>query len=164
MARGNYRREAIYRQVGWGGIIRYTLVMDSEPSSGFREIDHTADWELQVWAPDFPALLACAARGMYALSETTLSETPRVERQFVLSSTDRETLLVDFLSELLFYAEDQGLAFDKFHLNLSAKGLLASVAGADIQNQEKEIKAVTYHQLTVQSTARGLQVNLVFDV
>jgi len=38
--------------------------------SGFREREHTADWELQVWAPSFSGLLEQAARGMYALSGT----------------------------------------------------------------------------------------------
>ncbi|MBE9524036.1 MAG: archease [Chloroflexi bacterium] len=138
--------------------------MVSKPSSGFQEIDHTADWELQVWAPDFPALLECAARGMSALTEITLAKEPRVFREFVLPRTDRETLLVDFLSELLFFAEHQGIAFDTYNLKLNANSLVASVEGAAIENQAKEIKAVTYHRLSVQSTDRGLEVNLVFDV
>jgi len=138
--------------------------MISKPSSGFREIEHTADWELEIWAPDFPSLLACAARGMGALSEITLAKAPRVYREFTLLYNDRETLLVDFLSELLFYAEDQGIAFDNYHLKLSANSLFASVEGAAIEVQAKEIKAVTYHRLSIRSAARGLEVNLVFDV
>ena len=138
--------------------------MISKPSSGFREIDHTADLELEIWAPDFPSLLECAARGMVALSEITLAKAPRVVREFTLPYTDRETLLVDFLSELLFYAEDQGIAFDSYHLKLSANSLFSSVEGAAIKKQDKEIKAVTYHRLSIRSAARGLEVNLVFDV
>ena len=38
------------------------------PPHGYREIEHTADWELKVWAPDLRGLLEQAARGMYALS------------------------------------------------------------------------------------------------
>ena len=39
-----------------------------QPEFGFREHAHTADWELEVWAPDLPALLEQAAHGMYAIS------------------------------------------------------------------------------------------------
>jgi len=138
--------------------------MASKPSSGFQEIEHTADWELHVWAPDFLILLEQAARGMSALLEITLAETPRVERSFELSFFDQETLLVDFLSELLFYGEDQSIAFDNFDLELSAGNLYASLEGAAIRDQAKEIKAVTFHCLSVRPTAQGLEVNLVFDV
>ena len=132
--------------------------------SGFREIEHTADWEIHVWAPDFPALLEQAARAMGALSEISLAKAPRVHRSFVLQFFDQESLLVDFLSELLFYGEDQGIAFDKYDINFNEDSLFAWVEGAAIVNQAKEIKAVTYHCLSVRSTARGLEVNLVFDV
>ena len=44
-----------------------------QPEFGFREHAHTADWELEVWAPDLPTLLEQAARGMYAISGVQLA-------------------------------------------------------------------------------------------
>ena len=132
--------------------------------AGYREIEHTADWELQVWAPDFPVLLETAARGMYALAHTTLMETARTSCTFELSSRDRESLLVDFLSELLFLGEEENLAFDEFRLSMDGNNLKAQVLGAPIREQVKEIKAVTYHRLQVRQTDTGLEVNIVFDV
>jgi SHS2 domain-containing protein len=38
------------------------------------------------------------------------------------------------------------------------------VEGAPIQTQSKEIKAVTYHNLEIRETSRGLEVSIVFDV
>jgi SHS2 domain-containing protein len=132
--------------------------------TGYTEIEHTADWELKVWAPDMSALLEQAARGMYALADTRLAPGPRQERCFELACTDRESLLVLFLAELLFFAEIEGLAFDTFSLDLSAETLSARVAGALIASQGKEIKAVTYHRMQICETGRGLEVNIVFDV
>ena len=134
------------------------------PASGYREVEHTADWELHVWAEDLPALLETAARGMYALSGTRLAPGPRVSREFEIPFTDRETLLVDFLSELLFYGEDGGLAFDACDLQFDGSTLKVRAEGAPIQSQDKEIKAVTYHRLQIRSTGRGLEANIVFDV
>ncbi len=132
--------------------------------TGFREIEHTADWELNVWAPDMVNLLEQAARGMYALSHTQLADGDKIERTFHLAFADRESLLVDFLSELLFYAEDEDLAFDDFHLELDRSSFKARIGGAQIKDQAKEIKAVTYHGMAVRETERGLEVNIVFDV
>lgn len=132
--------------------------------SGFREVEHTADWELQVWAPDILGLLEQAARGMLHLSQIKLREDVRINRELRLPIQDRESLLVDFLSELLYLAEDKNLAFDEYQLEIQDETLLASVRGAAIEVQAKEIKAVTYHRMQVRETELGLEVNIVFDV
>jgi len=132
--------------------------------AGFREIEHTADWELHIWAPDMVTILKMAAQGMYELSHTHLSDAPRVERSITIPFSDRETLLVDFLSELLFYGEDEDLAFDDIKLDFNGTELKAQISGAKIELQAKEIKAVTYHRMAVRETGSGLEVNIVFDV
>jgi SHS2 domain-containing protein len=138
--------------------------MMGNTSAGFSEIEHTADWELEVWAPDMATLLAQAAKGMYVLSETRLQPGPRVDRSLVFSIFDLETLLVDFLSELLYLGEDEGLAFDTYELDLDGERLRAQISGAPIASQAKEIKAVTYHNLEIREGDRGLEVRIVFDV
>jgi SHS2 domain-containing protein len=134
------------------------------PIAGYREIEHTADWELHVWAPDLAALLEQAARGMFALSGAKLKTGDRIERKIELQAEDAETLLVTFLSELLFAAESEGLGFDIYKLHLDGYHLQAELQGAELCGQNKEIKAVTYHRLAVKETGNGLEVNIVFDV
>jgi SHS2 domain-containing protein len=134
------------------------------PERGFREVEHTADWELEAWAPDLVGLLEQSARGMYTLSGTHLQTGPRLEREFRITWTDPEILLVKFLSELLYLSEQENLAFDRFEFKLETGSLAVRVAGAPVATQDKEIKAVTYHNLAVRQTPRGLAVNLVFDV
>lgn len=135
-----------------------------EPLAGYREIEHTADWELHIWAPDFSGLLVQSARGMYALTLMQLENEPRVTRQLEIVHSDREGLLVDFLTELLFISEDEGLGFDTFELEINDDRFNAHLTGAPIRFQAKEIKAVTYHHLHVRETERRLEVNIVFDV
>jgi SHS2 domain-containing protein len=72
---------------------------------------------------------------------------------------------VQFLSELLWIEQDQHLAFD--HITVKTDGdynLDAELRGSTIAQLDKEIKAVTYHNLAVQSSSAGLHVNIVFDV
>jgi SHS2 domain-containing protein len=132
--------------------------------SGYLEIEHTADWALRVWAPDLTALLQTAAEGMYALSQTRLKPDSRTVRHFEIPYVDPESLLVDFLSELLFFGEDQGIAFDDYELRISDDRLEVLACGAEIQQQSKEIKAVTYHGMQVRQMDYGLEVRIVFDV
>jgi SHS2 domain-containing protein len=132
---------------------------------GFREHAHTADWELEVWAPDLPCLLEQAARGMYALAGMRLQSGATQMRSVNLQAADAESLLVQFLTELLWLEQEEGVGFDGFSLHIDSRfNLQADLHGYAIASLDKEIKAVTYHNLAVQTSALGLQVNIVFDV
>lgn len=139
-------------------------LMMEKSVAGFRELEHTADWQLEVWAPDLPGLFAQAALGMYELSGIRLDSASRVREELELESRDHESLLVEFLHELLYLGESQGLAFDEFNIKVEDARLSAQVSGAPIAGQNKEIKAVTYHDLKIQEGPRGLEAKIVFDV
>jgi len=130
----------------------------------FEEIPHTADWSLRVWAMDLPVLFIEAARGMVAIAGTRLAEGPRTSRTIVSIAPDHESLLVSFLSELLYIGEQEKLAFDEFKIKIEAERLSAEVVGAPILSIDKIIKAVTYHNLQIRQTSKGYEVEIVFDV
>jgi len=132
---------------------------------GFEEIPHTADWSVRVWAQDLPSLLAESARAMNALAGTVTDPGPRVERAFASEGPDIESLLVAFLSELVYYQEqDHGLAFDTFDVRMSDQQISVTMEGSQITSVDKAIKAVTYHNLKVEETSRGYEAVIVFDV
>jgi SHS2 domain-containing protein len=138
--------------------------MMADENFGFTEIGHTADWALQVRAPDLPALFRLAAEGMFALMEVDLEPGPRVARSIELSGIDTESLLVSFLSEVLYLGEIEGLGFDRFDVTLRDSALQAVVEGAPLAGQKKSIKAVTYHNLAIRRAPGGFSVTIVFDV
>ena len=130
----------------------------------YEEIPHTADWSLRVWAGSLPALFAEAARGMNALAGVRLAEGPRTLRTFEAAAPDPESLLVTFLSELVYAAEQEKLGFDIFRITVEGETLKVEMEGAPLLSLNKAIKAVTYHNLRIQQTARGYEVEIVFDV
>ena len=138
--------------------------------AGYREIEHTADWELEVWAQDLPGLLEQAARGMQHLAGLRLQEVPARLLELQLTAADAESLLVTFLGELLYSIEQHQLGFSAFDLQVSqlpdqaGLELHASLHVQPLLALDKEIKAVTYHRLQVQRTPAGLCTRIVFDV
>jgi len=135
----------------------------------FEELPHTADWSLRVWAANLNQLLSESARGMNALTGVRLAENPRVRRTFTASAPDVENLLVSFLSELVYFADVDRLAFDHFDIHLDMEAgqpfrLSATLHGAPILSSDKAIKAVTFHNLQIQQTPLGVEVEMVFDV
>ena len=138
--------------------------MHSTTPFGFREISHTADWELEVWAPDLESFLEHAARGMYHLTHLELVSQPRLTRNFEIKFSEPETLLIDFLTELIYLTESEKIAFNDFNLQIQGDRLNAKLSGSKIESLAKEIKAATYHNLEIREYKNGLIANIVFDV
>lgn len=134
----------------------------------FEELPHTADWALRVWAPDLAGLLTESARGLAALTGAQLASGARLSRRLQLEAADGESLLVVFLGELVYLAEQAAFGAAEVQvLRLEGAGpfrLEVELHGGQIQSMHKAIKAVTYHNLRIRRTARGLEVELVFDV
>ena len=137
-------------------------------AAAFEEVEHTADRALRIFGSDLRELLINAARGMNSLmvKETTASSATAEKTVAVeLEAMDAEELLVDWLNELAFWAEMEMLVFDRFNLHeVTPTYLNASISGSKVQQLEKHIKAVTYHNLAVIRTAGGLSATVVFDV
>ena len=131
---------------------------------GYLELEHTADWALKVWAPDLPTLLITAARGMYALSGIQTDPNSIQAKSIQLESTDAEGLLVDFLSELLFLAELEHVAAIEFETSVNDSSLIAEIRTGNIIKIQKEIKAITYHNLKIIQKKDLFETVIIFDV
>ena len=133
--------------------------------SPYREVDHTADWALHVWAPTPEELFVEAARGMYALAGAQAQPGATVRRRIELAAEDHESLLVAWLQELLYISESEELVFTGYRIEyLDATHLRAEVEGGPMAQRVKAIKAVTYHNLKINRTADGYETTIVFDV
>ena len=104
---------------------------------GFQEIPHTADWALRVWGEDLPALLSESARGMNWLAGVLLDKDNRIQRVIECAGTDPESLLVAFLSELVYHTEHDHLGFDQFEFQRKSDRLKVTMTGAPLQAYSK---------------------------
>lgn len=134
--------------------------------TGFEEVEHTADKALRIFGSNLKELMIGAARGMTQLMVGDVSKiSTEIQKSMRLQAVDSESLLVEWLSELAYWAETEMLVFKKFRITeLTDTHLQASAWGAKAAELEKHIKAVTYHNLEIIKTPKGLEVTIVFDV
>lgn len=139
---------------------------ETVPTPGFEEVEHTADWALRVRGRDWPEFLVNAAYGMASLLVVEPAAIPlEVERQVELDAFDGESLLVNWLGELAYWAEAESLVFHQFDLaRVTPTHLQAVVRGGYVPTLQKHIKAVTYHNLEIVTTNEGFEATIVFDV
>jgi SHS2 domain-containing protein len=130
----------------------------------FEEIEHTADVALRVYGRDRSELFVNAAYGMFSLMADWQDVPPSSEQEISLDAIDDETLLVGWLSELLYFHEMEDMVYTSFEiLSISPTTLRAIVWGTERWDPQTAIKAVTFNDLDIKKTAEGYTVTIVFD-
>lgn len=132
----------------------------------FQVVEHTADWSLRVRGSNLAHLLVSAAYGMASLLVADIETLGFDEWRLIeVEAFDRESMLVEWLSELAFFAERDGVVYREFEVHVASPELArVTVRGTRPPQLHKHIKAVTYHNLEVIETAQGLEAVIVFDV
>ncbi|MFQ6014329.1 MAG: archease [Anaerolineae bacterium] len=130
----------------------------------FEEIPHTADLAIRVYGRDLRELFTNAACGLFSLMAELPAE-ESVRREITLEGSDYETLLVDWLNELIYLHEVEGETYSHFAIEtLSPRGLKTRVAGGPTIRKTRAIKAATFHDLSIEETPEGYVATVVFDV
>ena len=131
--------------------------------------DHTADLGLRIRAPDLDTLFAEAGRALFAaIVEDPDSVLSRQQLQINLTDDDRELLFFDWLKELLYHFDSQHLLFSRFQVQVGDAGLRATAWGEPLDENRHvllhEVKAITYHGLTVEQADDGWLAEVIVDI
>ncbi len=137
--------------------------------SGFELRDHTADIALYAWGDSLPALFCSAAAGLYATIGDLEVDGKCHAVTLSLEAGDAESLLHDFLSELHFRFETRGEVHSDFGFDrLDEHVLSVKMCMARVDHQksvfDREVKAVTYHDLEITQSDGRFEVTLILDI
>ena len=128
------------------------------------ELENTADAAIFVSASNLRSLFQAAAMGMYSIAGVQHDDRGKnIKKQLHLSEVNLETLLISFLSELLFILEN-GLFFNEFHINIEDCELRGMLIGFRVLSVEKEIKAATFCDLQIKKIRGIFSTKIVFDL
>jgi SHS2 domain-containing protein len=84
-------------------------------------------------------------------------------------SSDAASLLVDWLSQLLYLHDGEGWLFSDFRVGLEGDTeLVAEARGEELDLSRHEmkllVKAITYHQLALEQTPEGWRAQVYVDI
>jgi len=132
-------------------------------------IDHTADIGIEAFGATLPELFSNAAFAMFDIIADLEKVENRVECHLEITGVDREQLLVNWLGELLYLHDVKNYLFKNFLItNLTDTRLSASVQGEMfVENKHiinTEIKAVTYHALSIVREELQWKARVIFDL
>jgi len=134
----------------------------------FEILNHTADVGIIAYGSDMKEAFANAAKGMFSLI-TELDDVEEIEyRDTELTSSDQESLLVEWLNELIYLFDVENILFKRFDISqLSNTHLKVRSYGHKVDSSKHKlktgIKAATYHMLKVDKS-NGSRVQVLFDI
>jgi len=135
---------------------------------GFEEFDHAGDIGIEARGRDMAELIANATRGLLALFCRGGVE-PRTERPLAVDSPTQEDMLVDWLGEVIATIGEHDELYSEIEMihvdGRSARGVLRGERVDTTRHDLRfDVKAATYHGLSIERTADGLRGRVVFDL
>lgn len=134
----------------------------------FEILNHTADAGIIAYGSNMNEAFANAAKGMFSLI-TELEDVEETEyRDTELTAPDWESLLVEWLNELIYLFDVENILFKKFDITqLSNTQLKAKSYGAKVDSSRHKlktgVKAATYHMLRIDRD-KGIRIQVLFDI
>jgi SHS2 domain-containing protein len=138
----------------------------------YRFLEHTADTGLSIEAGSREQLFAEALAGF----TDTVTELTRVgegqRREIAVGAPSLEDLLVEWLGELLYRFETEGLLFRRTEVAIEGEPpdlRLRATAWGEAYDAVRHplkilVKAVTYHRLEVAESDGAWRAQVIFDI
>lgn len=131
--------------------------------------DHTADLGVEIYGKDKRALFTNAAFALFDIMTDINAVSMKVERDIRINGSGWEDLLVNFLREILYLFNGEGLSLcdfivsemDMYHIQGTVRGEFFDPHRHCLS---MELKAITYHGTEVRKVSNGWTARVIFDV
>jgi SHS2 domain-containing protein len=135
----------------------------------YEHFEHTADLGLRVRAGDVNSLFAEAATALFAaiVDGIDLVRPARAEEVHI-EGAELDYLLFDWLRELLYRFDAEHLVFSRFDVVVGQAGLAGTAWGEPFDRARHalahEVKAITYHGLSVEREGSDWVAEVIVDI
>lgn len=138
----------------------------------YEILEHVTDLKIRFFGKDKEELFLNAMIGMYEGAKYEIQD-GKIEREVKVFSHDLASLLVDFLSELLYLTEInqevyEQIKFQKFNDPSTSSGqvkLEGILIGKKLKRMGILIKGVTYHDLDIHQREDEIwEATVLFDI
>lgn len=141
----------------------------------YKILEHRADIKIKVFGKTLEELYKNAVLSMALIlhqAPSTKRQDLKISKILITKSADKEILLADFLNDVLGESQiNQAVYPDVKLIDFQPDGirgvsyLKAEINGYTIERFDEDIKAVTYHDLSIKQSKSGVwEATILFDV
>ncbi len=135
----------------------------------FRVLEHTADVGFEAFGATREEVFRNAARALMDIIVDLGAVQPRASVNVRVEGPDPPSLLVKWLSEILYLQDAEGWLFSDFEiLSLDDHSVSALARGEKFDRGRHQlkllVKAITYHQLALEKSGDGWRAQVYVDI
>lgn len=135
----------------------------------FELLDHPADIGFRAFGNSKEELFANCALALVSIIFDPSNVSTVQQWELPAEGNDDESLLVNWLNEVLYFVDSRRLALVEFAVNFPETRRIHCVASGELRDPTKHpvrlsVKAVTYHQLTVSTVGETWVAEVYVDV
>lgn len=135
----------------------------------FEILEHPADMGFRTRGNSLPELFANCGHALVAIILDASDVREREAVAVAATGGDRESLVVNWLNELLYYVDGKRWAPARFEIARLDETSIECTAWGEPRDPQRHpaklvVKAVTYHQLTVKKTNDGWVAEVYLDI
>ncbi|HLZ55704.1 MAG TPA: archease [Ktedonosporobacter sp.] len=139
------------------------------PPKPYEVFEHTADIGLHAYGSTLAEVFIHAAQGMGSLMVAPEQLRAVTSREITVEGRDTVALLIAWLNELIFLFDTEHLLFRDFEIDIISETRVSGRASGEPYDEQRHelssaIKAVTWHEATVNRTEQGYQARIIFDL
>ena len=131
----------------------------------YEILEHTTDLRIRAFGKTKAELFLNMMWGMFSGAGAKIKSQRTTSRKIKIKSADEQSLLVDFLSEVLALSDiNNEVYFEVRFKKLAETELEAEIFGQPVQKVDLEIKAVTYHGVESKKVGDHWEATVLFDI
>ncbi len=132
----------------------------------FKVLEHTADLRIKAFGKTKRKLFSNMLQGMAENQKPEIKKKEKVKKRIKIESPDPNSLLVDFLSEVLYLSQVDAAVYNRVKFNkFTDTEIKGKLIGNKVEKFGEDIKGVTYHNLNIiQKKDGNWQVTVIFDI
>jgi SHS2 domain-containing protein len=135
----------------------------------YEVLEHAADVGFRAHARTLPQLFVAAAEALVGIAMETDGIEPRETYPLAAEGESRDALLVNWLSEVLYYLDGRQLSMRSFRVTELTSDRVSGEALGEPRDPARQaaklvVKGVTYHQLKIAHDESGWFCEVFLDV
>jgi len=135
----------------------------------FEILEHTADIGFRARGRTREEMFENAALALESVALHIEGVEPKIPYPIAAAGEDDESLLVNWLNEVLFYLDGRQVAMCRFRVEQLAPYRVVGQGWGEPRDSERHpaklvVKGVTYHQLKISRTGEGWFAEVYLDI
>jgi SHS2 domain-containing protein len=135
----------------------------------FEVLEHAADVGFRAHAASLPELFEVAAEALVAIVLDPHDVRPNDSIELTAKGDSTESLLVNWLSEVLYWLDGERFAMASFKVKEIAQNRITGEAKGEPRDPARHearlvVKGITYHQLKVERDGKSWSCDVYLDV